>query len=390
MTAGRRSAFSPALAGPDKRLAAFRVFFPAAAMSAIALVIVPAATAPGAIPLAWWWHAREGMFGYGGAILAGFVLTALPNWLGRRPPKTPVVLTLATFWLAGRAGLLLEAMGWSGAGLFDLGLPLGLLAFATREVLAAGNRRNRKIVLLLALYASGRIVAAAESFPQMAPDSGTRLGAAALVLLIMTICGRMIPVFTQDALGAGNGPAPRHDGLDAIAILAGLAALPAWAFAPQHVVTAGLLAIAGAFNLVRLCRWSGLRVWRQADLIFLHIGYGFIPLGLALCAGAAFSGTVSPGAGLHAFTAGAMGVVSLAVMIRMIEGHIRAPRSASCVKAAILGFVAVSACLRITHGIEGMPAALLAPAAMLWVAGFTLFLLAYGPIILGRPHMRRG
>ena len=64
-------------------------FVLAAAWAVVAVGVWPAVFAgtlalPGAFaPVDW--HAHELIFGYGGAVVAGFLLTAIANWTGRPP-----------------------------------------------------------------------------------------------------------------------------------------------------------------------------------------------------------------------------------------------------------------------------------------------------------------
>ena len=87
-------------------------------------------------PLAW--HAHEMVWGYLAAVIAGFLLTAIPNWTGRLPVAGPALALLVALWLAGRLALLLLPYPvWAAA--IDLAfLPVLLLA-ALREVQAACN-----------------------------------------------------------------------------------------------------------------------------------------------------------------------------------------------------------------------------------------------------------
>jgi len=48
------------------------------------------------------WHAHELAYGYVPAIVAGFLLTAVPNWTGRLPVTGTPLLALVCVWAAGR------------------------------------------------------------------------------------------------------------------------------------------------------------------------------------------------------------------------------------------------------------------------------------------------
>src|SRR5579884_4564817 len=101
-------------AGPAVFSAGFRPFFLLAALWAglaipLWLAALHGAELPTRLP-ALVWHIHEMAFGYGGAVVAGFLLTAIPNWTGRLPLQGVPLAVLAALWLAGRAGILLSGL----------------------------------------------------------------------------------------------------------------------------------------------------------------------------------------------------------------------------------------------------------------------------------------
>ena len=102
------------------------------------------------------WHVHELVFGYVPAIVAGFLLTAVPNWTGRLPVVGTPLLMLVLAWAAGRVAVLTSAwIGPAAAGLVDLAFLAALVAIMGREIVAGGNKRNLRVLaavgLLLAL-----------------------------------------------------------------------------------------------------------------------------------------------------------------------------------------------------------------------------------------------
>src|SRR6185295_134927 len=153
-------------------------------------------------------------------------------------------------------------------------------------------------------------------------EIGIRVGIAVVVLLISLIGGRIIPSFTRNWLvkeNPGRLPVP-FARFDMLSVAVGAIALACWIVLPAAIGTGAALAVAGFLHLVRLGRWAGYRTARERLLLILHVGYLFVPLGFLLNACSAF-GIVAAGAGVHAWMAGAAGIMTLAVMSRASLGH---------------------------------------------------------------------
>jgi uncharacterized protein involved in response to NO len=221
-------------------------------------------------------------------------------------------------------------------------------------------------------------------------DHAIRIGIAVVVLLISLIGGRIIPSFTRNWLvrqAPGRLPVP-FGRFDKITIGISAVALLAWIVAPDLQLAGALLGLAGALQLVRLARWAGERTFRERLLLVLHVGYAFVPLGFLLNAAAAFD-VVPASAGIHAWTAGGAGIMTLAVMTRASLGHTGQELTASTATQAIYLATIVAAVVRICAVLH--PAAsevLLHVAGFAWIAAFFGFALAYGPLLLG--SRRRG
>ena len=100
---------------------AFRPFFLLGAVFAIVAILLWVAMlhAAGLVPVApdpVAWHAHEMLFGFAGAAIAGFLLTAVATWTGRPPVAGPLLGALVAAWLAGRAAMLLGARAARRAG----------------------------------------------------------------------------------------------------------------------------------------------------------------------------------------------------------------------------------------------------------------------------------
>jgi len=332
------------------------------------------------------WHVHEMLYGYLPAIITGFLFTAIPNWTGRLPIQGTPLLALVMVWIAGRLGVTFSAeTSWWVAMLIDASF-LALVALAAaREIIAGRNWRNLAVVLLVLILLGGNVGFHLEAHYVGAADHAIRIGIAVVVLLISLIGGRIIPSFTRNWLVRDNpGRLPVPFGrFDRIAIALGALALLSWIVAPDRGVSGIALALAGLLHLVRLARWAGDRTLGERLLVIMHVGYFFVPLGFLLNALAAF-GYVPPSAGIHAWMAGAAGIMTLAVMTRATLGHTGQRLTASPATQAIYAAIVVAALARVCAVLDGADSVLLLHiAAFGWVAAFAGFAGVYGPLLLG-------
>jgi uncharacterized protein involved in response to NO len=332
------------------------------------------------------WHVHEMLYGYVTASIAGFLLTAIPNWTGRLPVNGWPLAGLAALWLAGRCAILISAqIGPVVAAVVDVSFLLTLAAVAGREIVAGRNWRNLRVLVVLVVLIAGNVVFHAEVLFNGAADYGVRLGIAGVIVMIMLIGGRIVPSFTNNWLVKNNpGRLPiSFSRFDMIAIAAGAIALLAWVGLPTHAVTGTLLLLAGALHFVRLVRWAGDRTADDRLVLVLHVGYAFIPLGFVLVGASALMNGIPASAGIHAWTAGGVGLMTLAVMTRATLGHTGHPLKAGLSTQAIYGLVLMGALLRIAAALSGS-IVLLECGGALWIAGFAGFVIVYGPLLATR------
>ncbi len=389
MLALRRSRMADA---PAFLRGGFRLFFLGGATWAITGLILWLVALAGAItlptgfdPLAW--HRHEMLFGFVGAVVSGFLLTAIPNWTGRLPIAGTPLLALFALWIAGRMAVLFSATVAMGpaAGL-DVGFYLVLAALAGREVMAAKNR-NLPIVGLVLLFAGANAIDHAAALGLVADEGlGWRSGLALVVVMISLIGGRIIPSFTRNWLtkqGVREGLPDQPGRFDFVTIGVTAAAMVAWIVAPDSVEGGVALGFAGVFQALRMARWKGLRTVRDPLVVILHIGYAWIPVGLLLLAASIFNPVILRSAAIHALTAGAMATMILAVMTRATLGHTGRELRAGPATVALYALVCLGAVLRVTAPLGLVDYTLgMEVSALAWGGAFLIFLAAYGPILL--------
>lgn len=334
------------------------------------------------------WHVHEMLFGYVPAIIAGFLLTAIPNWTGRLPVQGRSLAALAALWLSGRVAVALSAfLGAPAAGVIDAAFLFVLAAVAGREIAAGKNWRNLRVLAFLVVLFAGNVVFHAEATLKGAADYGVRIGLIGTIGLIMLIGGRVVPSFTHNWLARQQpGRMPiSFSRFDVVSLVGAGLAFVAWLLTPSHAVTGWLLVAAGLLQAVRLGRWAGERTLSDRLVLVLHIGYAFVPVGFVLLgASILWPQAVPRSASLHAWTAGAIGIMTLAMMTRASLGHTGQPLTATAVTQAIYGFALASVLLRVTAAFSPSVAWLHAAGAA-WIVAFGLFAMAYGPALV-RPR----
>ena len=192
-----------------------------------------------------------------------------------------------------------------------------------------------------------------------------------------------MPSFTRNWLARqapGRLPAP-FARFDALAMLVSTGALLAWVVVPVGSPVAAALFAAGLLHLVRLGRWAGYRTASDRLVLILHLAYAFVPVGFMLSSLSALELTAA-GAGVHAWTGGAIGSMTIAVMTRASLGHTGQPLSASVATQGIYAAVTVAAVVRVCAALEpDLMLVLLPIAGIAWAVAFLGFALVYARLL---------
>jgi uncharacterized protein involved in response to NO len=332
------------------------------------------------------WHIHEMLYGYAAATIAGFLLTAVPNWTGRLPVNGLSLAALSMLWLAGRVAILCSAViGGVAAAAIDTSFLFVLAVVAAREIVSGRNWRNLRVLVPIGVLTLGNVVFHIEVLLTGRADYGVRIAIAAVLMLISLIGGRIVPSFTTNWIkreNPGRLPVP-FARFDVLTMLASAIALLVWIALPEQTITGALLLIAGLLHVVRVARWAGDRTVADRLVMVLHVAYMFVPLGFILTGISNFTDAVPVSAGLHAWTAGAIGLMTIAVMTRATLGHTGRPLHASAATQAIYGCVLLAALIRVCAAFVGSMIAL-DVAGALWIMGFAGFAIVYAPLLARR------
>ncbi|GJL94505.1 MAG: short-chain dehydrogenase [Hyphococcus sp.] len=378
--------------GPSIFSFGFRPFFLGGALIAVVMPLLMAAFMAGALDFGGHYgaialHGHEMVYGYLSAIIAGFLLTAVPNWTGRLPIVGRGLVAIFVLWIGGRFAVVFS-------GVIDARLVLAIdasflfvmSAILWREILTGKNWRNAPIGVMVTLFASGNLVWHLEYAGIAQAGLGLRWGLGIVALLLALIGGRVTPSFTRNWLAKNNKPSIEA-GLsivDKISLaLIGLGVL-LWIIKPTSAPTGGVLIAAALANILRLYRWGGWRTTSEPLVMILHVGYFWLVVALMFLGLAALAPSfVSPLAALHALSAGAAGVMTLAVMTRATLGHTGRPLSADRSTLVIYVLVNLGAVIRVAAPFIAIDYSLTVMlSAILWSAAFFMFAIVYGRYLI--------
>ena len=392
---GERAAGDP----PTLLSQGFRPFFLAAAIWAgIALAIwITMLTTGLTLPTRFDpldWHIHEMLFGFVPAAVAGFLLTAISQWTGRRPVSGRLLGLLVGLWLLGRIdALACDVLPVWLAIAADIAFPFALALIVAREIISARNRRNYGMIAPVIVLGLAQLMMDLGTIGGVGwlTGYGWRLGLVVTLMLISVVGGRIVPAFTRNWLASrGESRLPRPAGLlDRISLGVLHAALLAWVLFPTAHATGVALLGAAALNLWRLLRWRGAATRSETLLLVLHVGFAWLVLGVAALGFATLDSAFPWDAAIHSLTVGAVGTMILAVMTRVSRGHTGRTLSADGPTILIYALIILAACARIAAALAGEATGLLILAAALWVAAFGLFAMRYAPLLL-RPRNAGG
>lgn len=373
----------------------FRPFFLLAGLwavvptAAIAWVVTAGTWPAEALPL-FRWHGHEMLFGFAAAAIAGFLLTAVPNWTSTRPVSGVPLAALVVLWVLGRiasapvAWLPPVAAGTLAAAFFPaLALTLAVPLVRSR------NLRNLPFLVFLGLLFVAELLFQTTRFGGLSAPAfdPLRLAVDTIALMVAIVGGRIVPAFTRNtfkSLGRAGHVASRP-WIDAAAIATVAAVVVAGLVAPNGLVSGGLAALAAVLLAIRLGGWAGHRTLDIPLLWVLHLGYAWLVVGFALKAAWILGGFGIATSWLHAFTAGAFGTMILGVTTRAALGHTGRALVASKPIVAAYVLVTAAAVLRVGGPVvlTGLYVPILVASASLWTAAFVVFVVVYTPILLG-------
>lgn len=376
-------------------LSGFRPFYLGAAVyGPLVLLVWPLewVSLDGVLPHALW-HGHEMVFGFAAAIIAGFVLTALPGWAGTAEIGGGRLVLLAGVWLAGRVafwhqGSLPPGVAGGIDALFYLLLTL---------IVAPGLWRvPQRLYLLLLPLLIGFFVAdlrywqAISAGDFAAAGRALQLAVYTMMVLFTFVAGFLTPIFTENTLRERGWPGhiPFSVPLETAAVLVTVA-YGAVLVADLAPAITGTVALAAALvHGMRMARWRSWSVRRVPVVFVMHVGYLGLIAAFVVRALGDLTPVLSGNAALHLFTVGAFGVMKMGLMTRVVLKH--TGRRVEPARVVVLAFwlMAGAALLRFAGGVAATSALLIDASVLLWIAALMIYLIAYGGHLL-RPSLPR-
>lgn len=363
---------------------AFRPFYLLAALQAAVFIFAWAFGFGGtqALP-GMLWHAHEMIWGYAGAVIVGFLLTAVATWTGQAPVRGLLLAQLAGVWLLARVVLL---------ALPDTNLPGGALSalffiiaafFMAIPVIRTRNKRNYIVPVLLLAMATADLVfhLSVAGLLSLDPRHMLHVGLLLVATVIFFMGMRVISFFTSRALQTPqvvNGPAVTFVAVGATLCLALAVALEAPA-----ALSAVLGLAAGVTNLVQLLRWWQKGVTRNPLLWVLFAGYACAAVGVGLYGLSAALWPQAMSAALHSIAVGGVGLLTVGMMVRTALGHTGRPLSLPPPMGGAFWLILGATVLRLFAAWPSplSPWAIMA-SGVCFSAGMALFVFRFGPWLL--------
>ncbi len=368
-------------------LVGFRPFFSLACLSGLSLPVLWTLIFSGflAAPLNAFsvvqWHAHEMFFGFGWAVLGGFLLTSTKNWVHVRGYHGNVLIFLVVAWLFERLGMSFGST-WPqllfvlSNNLFLLSIVALLLWTLIRYRNNDSYRDNALFLLILPLFLIAKHLMLSADYFQI--GSSMAIGLFRMAFLVML--ERTLTPFMKSAFQVTILRLPKLDSaIKLLGLILIFESLLSAALAASLSLLLALL-LGGRFLF-----WKPKQAMQRLDVGIMYLGYLAITAQLLMNFVDHFGlFTWIGSASTHVFTFGAMGLIIPAMIIRIAKGHTGRPVVFDMFDKIVLRLMILAFVARIVAP-QIVPTAYLhwiALAAACWFLSFTLLAGRYIPYLM--------
>ncbi|CEO40820.1 NnrS family protein [Photobacterium kishitanii] len=331
-----------------------------------------------------WWHSHEMLFGFAGAVIVGFLLTAVQTWTGQTGVKGAKLAFLFSLWLIARLGLIFSTPSYLWM-IVDCAWIVVATIFLAIPIIRVKQWRNVFFIPVLMMFTLLNVKYHLMVL-KVIPDDLKATALATLTIIaavVLVVGGRVIPFFTSRGTKTAT--------ITRISVIEYAALIPIWILLIvtiyPGVVSSSLLAIvyiiAAVTNLIRFCRWRSNKAIRVPLLWSLHAAYLSLILGLAWLGGSYLNNNMSSTIGIHLIAIGGIGAMILAMMARVSLGHtgrkLQVGRWMTIAFMSLFGSLLTRTLLVVLMPISVLDAYVI--SAILWVIAFTIFTVIYFPVL---------
>ncbi|MDD0851638.1 NnrS family protein [Halobacteriovorax sp. GB3] len=325
------------------------------------------------------WHAHEMLFGFTGALIAGFILTASANWTNSKPYQGWPLLILILFWLIERGSYFLISSTHLQFVFGNIFFPL-LMIMLLVKLWNFKKQRNVFVTILFGLTISKTLHSYGYFYAKGEVEiMGREMAIALIRLIVLLIAGRILPFFSSKKIDEIKIQVPKWINAISLASLVTLV-LP---FSKGIEITLYLIAFLS--NMTRQLYWKPHLTWRFPILFILHIGIFLINIELLLEVISFFNEQVHfTQASLHLLMSGGLGVIGVGIMSRVSLGHTGRVIRADLWTRLSYAFILIGSLIRVIVPIfySDYFERSLHFASGFWTLGFLIFLIRYFLILV--------
>lgn len=331
------------------------------------------------------WHAHEMLYGYGLAVVAGFLLTAVKNWTGMPTLFGKPLMALFALWCTARLLFLFGTTFLPLAATADLIFDLMLIVAIIIPIIKAKKWMQLAVVSKILLLLIGNIVFFLGYFGVVSNGMLYAINGAILLFisLILMIGRRVIPFFIERGSEV-RVQLKQYKWLDISILIVFLVLFLNTVFFQVPELTPLMAWTLFVLNGYRLCNWYTNNLWHVPLLWSLYLSAWLINIGFMFYAMQTESTNLSI-LTLHMFTIGGVGLVTLTMMSRVALGHtgrdIKKP--SPWIAVAFVSMI-VSVLFRVIvpmFTVELYTIWMLI-SAISWILSFAIFVIIYSQILI--------
>ncbi|MCK5424541.1 MAG: NnrS family protein [Emcibacter sp.] len=332
------------------------------------------------------WHGHEMIFGFSGAVVAGFVLTALPGWVGTEEISGGKLALLVLLWFLGRIAVYSSGLIPPYIVLIlDSSLYLVATIMVLPGLLAAENKHYLALLPIFLMLCFGNVVfhLAVMNGDIARASWGIQVGLMGIVVKFILAGGFLTTVFTGNALRQKGGPEllvnPLLEYISALSLVLFIyGAL--WDVSAE--ISASFAYLAAAVQFVRFLRWRTYLILDAPLVLIMHLSYLWFICALILFGLGASIPDIGSQVWLHAFTVGALSLMMLSLITRVALRHTGrplVPAKAMILSFAIMFFVAF---LRVKISMGFLTENWLPVTAVIWSISFVIYIAVHGAMLV--------